>query len=43
MGIQSAETTDIDICAFITRDATTNHIDTQNAYLCRDVQESTLS
>ena len=36
MCIQSPETTDIDICAFITRDATTNHVDSQYTYFCRD-------
>ena len=36
MCIQSTETTDIDICAFIARDATTDHIDSQYAYFCRD-------
>ena len=36
MCIQSPETADIDICAFITRDTATNHIDSQHAYFCRD-------
>ena len=36
MCIRSTATTDIDICAFIARDPTTDHIDSTYAYFCRE-------